>query len=145
MLDRGLGVDTLETAASWAKLPGLYVAVRNALQRIIRECAPFPSAWGIVMCHVSHSYADGASLSFTYVFPRSFDDDVAQWQMIKKAATDAVTSHGGTLSHHHGVGEDHLPWMTAEKSPLGLEILRAVKRTLDPKGILNPGKLIPRE
>ncbi len=145
MLDRGLGIDTLETAASWAKLPGLYVVVRNALQRIIRECAPFPSARGIVMCHLSHSYADGASLLFTSIFPRSFDDDVAQWQKINKAATDAVISHGGTLSHHHGVGEDRLPWMTAEKSPLGIEILRAVKRTLDPRGILNPGKLIPPE
>ena len=52
-------------------------------------------------------------------------------------------THGGTISHHHGVGEDHLPWMEAEKGALGIEALRALKRTFDPKGILNPGKLIP--
>jgi alkyldihydroxyacetonephosphate synthase len=143
MLDHSLGVDTLETASSWANLPRLYVAIRNALASAVRQHAPYPMAHGIAMCHLGHSYADGASLSFTYIFPRSFDNDVAQWQHIKKAATDAAVSHGGTLSHHHGVGEDHLPWITAEKSPLGIEVLRAVKQSLDPNGILNPGKLIP--
>jgi alkyldihydroxyacetonephosphate synthase len=68
---------------------------------------------------------------------------MGQWQTIKRAATEAVLANGGTLSHHHGVGEDHLPWMAQEKGALGIEVLRAVKRTLDPKGILNPGKLIP--
>ena len=95
------------------------------------------------MCHISHSYRDGASLYFTYIFPRALDGEIAQWQAIKKAASDAIVANGGTISHHHGVGEDHLPWMTAEKGALGLEVLRAIKTTLDPKGILNPGKLIP--
>lgn len=141
MLDRGLGVDTLETAASWAKLPGLYVAVRNALQRSIRECAPYPSAWGIVMCNMGHAYPDGASLAFTYIFPRAFEGDVAQWRQINDAAIAAAASHGGAVSHHHGIGGNGS--MAAEKSPLGIDVLRAVKHTLDPKGILNPGKLIP--
>jgi alkyldihydroxyacetonephosphate synthase len=144
MLDRGLGVDTLETAASWSKLQSLYAAVKAALESTIAASAPRPGAKGIVMCHISHSYLDGASLYFTYIFPRALNgDDIAQWQAIKRAASDAVIAHGGTISHHHGVGEDHLPWMTQEKGPLGIEVLRAVKHTLDPKGILNPGKLIP--
>ena len=143
MMDRGVGVDTLETAASWSKLPALYAAVRAGLENAINETVPHPSARGIVMCHVSHSYPDGASLYFTYIFPRALDGEVAQWQAIKKAASDAIVAHGGTISHHHGVGEDHLPWMTAEKSALGVDVLRAIKRSLDPKGILNPGKLIP--
>ncbi len=144
LMERGVGVDTLETATSWSKIDALYNAVRAALENSIRETAPRPGAKGIVMCHISHSYPDGASLYFTYIFPRALDGDIAQWHAIKKAATDAIAANGGTISHHHGVGEDHLPWMAGEKGALGIEILRAVKQTLDPKGILNPGKLIPR-
>jgi alkyldihydroxyacetonephosphate synthase len=143
MMDRGLGVDTLETATSWSKMDALYAAVKKALEDTIQQTAPRPGARGIVACHISHSYPDGASLYFTYIFPRALDSDVAQWLAIKRAATDAIVAHGGTISHHHGVGEDHLPWMKQEKDELGVEILRAIKTTLDPKGILNPGKLIP--
>jgi alkyldihydroxyacetonephosphate synthase len=143
MMDRGVGVDTLETAASWSKVDALYAAVREALDSAIRETAPMPDAKGIVMCHISHSYPDGASLYFTYIFPRALDREIAQWQAIKTKASDAIVRNGGTISHHHGVGEDHLPWMVNEKGALSIEVLRAVKRVFDPKGILNPGKLIP--
>jgi len=96
------------------------------------------------MCHISHSYPDGASLYFTYIFPRALNgSDITQWHAIKQVASDAIVANGGTISHHHGVGEDHLPWIAQEKGALGLDVLRAVKRSLDPKGILNPGKLIP--
>ncbi|HEV2562846.1 MAG TPA: FAD-binding oxidoreductase [Rhizomicrobium sp.] len=143
LMGRGVGVDTLETATRWSNIETLYSAVRTALENSIRETAPRPGAHGIVMCHISHSYPDGASLYFTYIFPRALDGEIAQWQAIKKAASDAIAANGGTISHHHGVGEDHLPWMAQEKGALGIEILRAIKHTLDPKGILNPGKLIP--
>jgi alkyldihydroxyacetonephosphate synthase len=143
MMDRGVGVDTLETATSWSKLDALYRAVRAALDQTMRETAPMAGAKGIVMCHISHAYPTGASLYFSYIFPRALDGEVAQWARIKSAASDAIVAHGGTISHHHGVGEDHLPWMEREKGELGLEALRALKRTFDPKGILNPGKLIP--
>ena len=144
MMDRGIGVDTLETAARWSRIDALYAAVRAALDTAMRETAPRPGAHGIVLCHISHSYRDGASLYFTTIFPRALDGEIAQWRAIKKAASDAILAHGGTISHHHGVGEDHLPWIGQEKGALGIEVLRAIKRTLDPKGILNPGKLIPR-
>ena len=143
MMDRGLGVDTLETATSWSKIDALYAAVKKALEDSIRETVPRPGAHGIVTCHISHSYPDGASLYFTYIFPRALDGEIAQWQKIKNAASDAIVAHGGTISHHHGVGEDHLLWIEKEKGALGIEVLRAIKTTLDPKGILNPGKLIP--
>jgi alkyldihydroxyacetonephosphate synthase len=143
MMDRGIGVDTLETATSWSNLDALYGAVRIALEQAILENAPCDGARGIVMCHISHSYTDGASLYFTYIFPRSLGNEIAQWQAIKRAASDAIAANGGTISHHHGIGEDHLPWVSQEKGTLGVEVLRAIKHTLDPKGILNPGKLIP--
>ncbi|HEY1707892.1 MAG TPA: FAD-binding oxidoreductase [Rhizomicrobium sp.] len=143
MMDRGLGVDTLETAASWPKLAGLYAAVRTALETSIAANVPRPGARGVVMCHISHFYRHGASLYFTYIFPRQLDNEIAQWRAIKTAASDAIAANGGTISHHHGVGEDHLPWMAPEKGALGLDVLRAIKHTLDPKGVMNPGKLIP--
>lgn len=144
MMDRGLGVDTLETATTWPRIDALYNAVRAALDTAMRETAPRPGAHGVVLTHISHSYSDGASLYFTYIFPRALSgDDVEQWRRIKRAASDAIAANGGTISHHHGVGEDHLPWMAAEKGALGIEVLRAIKGALDPKGILNPGKLIP--
>ena len=143
MMERGAGVDTLETATRWSNLETLYVAVRDALDKAMRESAPRDGAHGIVQCHISHSYPDGASLYFTYIFPRALEREVEQWRAIKTAASDAIVAHGGTISHHHGVGQDHLPWMAAEKGSLGIDVLRAVKMALDPKGVMNPGKLIP--
>ena len=142
MMDRGVGVDTLETAASWSKIGGLYGAVRAALEASILQSVPREGAKGIVMCHMSHSYGDGASLYFTMIFPRVLDGDVAQWKSIKAAATEAILANGGTLSHHHGVGEDHAPWIATEKGELGIAVLRAIKQALDPAGVLNPGKLL---
>jgi alkyldihydroxyacetonephosphate synthase len=143
MMDRGIGVDTLETAVSWTHMPALYDAVGDALRTSISATTPGANSKGIVMCHISHAYPDGASLYFTYIFPRALDDEIGQWKSIKTAATDAIVANGGTLSHHHGVGEDHLPWMKKEKGALGIDVVRAIKAALDPKGILNPGKLIP--
>ena len=70
-------------------------------------------------------------------------EPAAQWAKAKHAASDAIIASGGTITHHHAVGMDHKPWLRAEIGDLGVAILRAVKATVDPKGILNPGKLIP--
>jgi alkyldihydroxyacetonephosphate synthase len=135
LLDAGYLVETLETSATWSQLDATHAAVRDALQ-----CA-LPRS--IVMCHVSHLYAHGASLYFTALAVRSPDDSAGQWQRAKEAASDAIVATGATITHHHAVGTDHRDRMTAEVGPLGVEVLRAVKATLDPAGILNPGKLIP--
>jgi alkyldihydroxyacetonephosphate synthase len=142
LMDRGLGVDTLETATNWSNITRLWGAVRDALDEAMRENAVSPGAHGIVLGHVSHTYHDGASLYFTYIYPRDPAREVAQWQAIKKAAGDAIAAAGGTISHHHGVGEDHLPWLAGEKGAIGMEVLHAVKRELDPNGVMNPGKLL---
>lgn len=140
LMDRGLGVDTLETAASWADIPRLYKAVRTALQDTMASVAKK----GLCLAHISHSYHDGASLYFTYLWPRAtggLEAEIAQWHAIKSAASDAIAANGGTISHHHGAGTDHARWMTAEKGPKSMGILRALKAELDPAGIMNPGKL----
>jgi alkyldihydroxyacetonephosphate synthase len=59
------------------------------------------------------------------------------------AACDAIEAAGGSITHHHGVGVDHRPWYEREIGPLAVGALRAVKKALDPEGILNPGVLLP--
>lgn len=135
LLDAGYLVETLETSATWSRLDATHGAVRRALQ------AELPRS--IVMCHVSHLYPHGGSLYFTVLAARQAEDPVAQWQRAKDAACAAIVDTGATITHHHAVGTDHRDWMTAEVGPLGIEVLRAVKTTLDPTGVLNPGKLIP--
>ncbi|MCP4641188.1 MAG: FAD-binding oxidoreductase [bacterium] len=142
MMDRGLGVDTLETATRWSNLVHLHDVTVAAIKGAMAANMPSDTARGICLAHVSHSYRDGASLYFTFAFPRALDREVGQWLAIKKAASDTIVSNGGTISHHHGVGVDHLPWIAQEKGEAGMVALRAVKRALDPRGILNPGKLL---
>lgn len=138
LLDIGVLCETLETATSWSNVERLKAAVTTALT----ESLGAQGTPALVMCHISHTYPTGASLYFTVVAKQA-DDAAAQWARAKRAVGDAIAGHGGTITHHHAVGADHRPWMTAEIGDLGARILRAVKDAVDPAGILNPGKLIP--
>jgi alkyldihydroxyacetonephosphate synthase len=139
LLDHGVLVETLETAARWRDLSRLHGAVRDALTEALREDGRSP----LVGCHVSHVYPTGASLYFTVLTGARVGAEVAQWDAAKRAATDAIMATDGTLTHHHAVGSVHAPWLAAEIGELGVDVLRAVKSRLDPAGILNPGKLLP--
>jgi alkyldihydroxyacetonephosphate synthase len=139
LLDGGLLVETLETAATWSALPTVYDAVRRALRESLGRDGRSP----LVMSHVSHGYPTGASLYVTVLADRDDALPIQQWLTAKRAATDALLAAGGTLTHHHAVGADHRPWMEREIGPLGVEVLRAVKERLDPQGICNPGVLLP--
>ncbi|PKW14061.1 FAD-binding oxidoreductase [Saccharopolyspora spinosa] len=136
LLDRGVCVETLETATHWTGLSELRSAVRTALVRSLKVGGKSP----IVMCHISHAYETGASLYFTVLAPRNADP-IGQWQRAKEAASDAIAGRG-TITHHHAVGADHLPWLGAEIGDIGGKVLAAAKKAVDPTGILNPGKLI---
>jgi alkyldihydroxyacetonephosphate synthase len=139
LLDGGLLVETLETAATWSALPTVYDAVRRALRESLSRDGRAP----LVMTHLSHGYPTGGSLYFTVLADRDDDLPIQQWLSAKRAATDALLAAGGTLTHHHAVGADHRPWLEREVGPLGVEVLRAVKQRLDPQGICNPGVLLP--
>lgn len=138
LLKAGALCETLETATTWSNVPKLKAAVTEALTTALAASGTA----ALVMCHISHVYPTGASLYFTVVAGQR-GDVAKQWHAAKVAASDAIVANGGTITHHHAVGSDHRPWMTAEIGELGAQILRAVKQTLDPAGILNPGKLIP--
>jgi alkyldihydroxyacetonephosphate synthase len=139
LLTHGVMVETLETATRWSNLIALHARVRSAIDQALRVCA----TPGLVMCHVSHLYETGASLYFTFLARQLEDDPIAQWHAVKSAASQAIADGGGTITHHHAVGHDHVPWMDHELGSSGVRALRALKAELDPAGIMNPGKLLP--
>jgi alkyldihydroxyacetonephosphate synthase len=138
LLRRGVLVDTLETATTWTHLGEVHRAVAEALRQALAACG----TPGLVMCHISHLYPTGASLYFTFLARQQAGAELEQWHAAKAAATDAICAAGATLTHHHAVGHDHAPWLPREVGELGVEALRALKRRLDPVGIMNPGKLL---
>ncbi|MDN5852635.1 MAG: FAD-binding oxidoreductase [Actinomycetia bacterium] len=138
LLRAGVLAETLETATTWSNLSALRTAVTDALTTTLTALGTPP----LVMCHVSHTYATGASLYFTIACAQA-DDPITQWAAAKRATGDAIIAAGGTISHHHAVGADHRAWMRDEIGDLGVDVLRAVKNAVDPAGVLNPGKLLP--
>jgi alkyldihydroxyacetonephosphate synthase len=140
LLAAGWGVDTLETAAPWSALEGVYAGVREALL----GAAAGLGVRVVVGCHLSHAYRDGASLYFTFFWPLARGREIAQWSAFKSAATEALLAAGGTLSHHHGVGTIHAPYLEREVGRTGVAALAALARELDPHGVLNPGVLLSR-
>ena len=139
LMNMGYLVETLETSHTWSRLGATYRAVADAIGRSLEA----QGTAGMVWCHVSHVYRDGASLYFTFVAPSRRGDEIGQWHAAKTAACEAIVASGATITHHHAVGRDHAPYMQAEVGPVGLEALRALKERLDPQGIMNPGKLLP--
>ena len=139
----GYASDTLETATDWEHVPGLLARIEASLGAAL---AP----WGErahVFTHLSHLYPSGSSLYVTYIFRLAPDPDetMARWRALKGAASQAISADGATISHHHGVGVDHAPYLAAEKGPLGMAALRSIVRTFDPEGLMNPGVLLADE
>jgi alkyldihydroxyacetonephosphate synthase len=138
LMGMGAMVETLETSHTWSRLHELHAAVGAAIRdSLARQGTP-----GLAFCHLSHAYADGASLYFTFISRSRRGEEVEQWREVKRAACEAIVAHGGTITHHHAVGRDHAPYMRAEVGDTGLDVLQAVKEELDPTGIMNPGKLL---
>jgi alkyldihydroxyacetonephosphate synthase len=139
LMDMGAMVETLETSHTWSRLGELH----DAVAATIREALAAQGTPGLAFCHLSHAYADGASLYFTFIARARHGAEIEQWAAVKRAASEAIAATGGTITHHHAVGRDHAPYMEAEVGETGIEVLRAVKERLDPAGIMNPGKLMP--
>jgi alkyldihydroxyacetonephosphate synthase len=138
LLTHGVMVETLETATVWSSLPSLKAAVADAIAGALAGCG----TPGIVGCHVSHLYDSGASLYFTLLARTLPGEAERQWHAVKDAAGAAILDGGGTITHHHAIGRDHAGWLAQEVGASGIAALTAVKRQLDPEGIMNPGKLL---
>jgi alkyldihydroxyacetonephosphate synthase len=134
----GAFVDTIEVAAPWSKMGALYEAVRSALGKHV-----------FVMAHFSHAYPDGGCIYFSFAGSaggseaRWDEDSEAVYDRAWRAALQAAVAAGGTLAHHHGVGRSKAPRLPEELGA-GIDVVRALMRSFDPDGILNPGNLVPR-
>jgi alkyldihydroxyacetonephosphate synthase len=145
--EAGYAVDTLETATDWAALPALAATLGPALRRGLEADGERVHAFS----HLSHVYPSGSSLYATYVFRQAADPDetLDRWRRLKRAASEAIVASGGTISHQHGVGSDHLPWVTVERGPLAKASLQAALAAFDPDRTMHRGVLLddadPRE
>jgi alkyldihydroxyacetonephosphate synthase len=139
LLDRDVTSDVSETATAWSNITPLYRGTMKALQDNIAESGVRP--W--TGCHISHTYQTGASVYFTFAFKQRDGQEMEQYLRVKRAVQQSFIDQGATLSHHHAVGTEHLPWLADDISPLGVQAIAAIKRGLDPANIMNPGRLAP--
>lgn len=139
LLERNVTTDVSETATVWSNILPLYQATTAAIRAAISESGAPP--WS--GCHISHSYRSGASVYFTFGFKQQVGREMEQYLRVKYAAQQSFMDQGATLSHHHAVGTEHLPWLAADISPLGVKAVAALKQGLDPGNIMNPGRLRP--
>ena len=137
LLDRGAAGDVSESAAPWSKLLGLHdgvvKAAHEAFDKIGRK--------GVIISHLSHSYHSGACLYFTFGFVFG-KDALHDYDIVKSAIQQAFIDNGGSISHHHGVGLEHAPWLEDDISATGVSVLQGLFDSADPKGNFNPGKVI---
>jgi alkyldihydroxyacetonephosphate synthase len=138
MVPRGIIFDTFETAITWDRFEGFHAKVEAATADAIRRVTGKP---GLVSCRFTHAYPDGPAPYFSFHALGTHGKLLEQWQAIKDAASDALIDAGGTITHHHAVGRDHRRWYDRQRPELFAAAMKAAKRTLDPKGLLNPGVL----
>lgn len=139
----GYAIDTVETAVDWPRVASMMKAVEEAATGALAEHGERVHTY----THLSHLYAQGASVYTTFVYrlAGNYETDLARWRSLKRAVSEAIVGNGGTISHQHGVGSDHAPYLAAEKGELGIGAMRALFRHFDPQSIMNPGKLLPSE
>ncbi len=137
---QGYAIDTVETAVDWPHVTPMMAGLERAAQGALAECAERVHAY----THLSHMYAQGASVYSTFVYRLSgnYEEDLARWRALKGAVSSAIVAGGGTISHQHGVGADHAPYLEAEKGALGIGAMRALFLHFDPERRMNPGKLV---
>jgi alkyldihydroxyacetonephosphate synthase len=135
----GYGVDTIETAINWPQA----TALMRAMEQAAHDAFALDNERVHAFTHLSHVYRQGCSIYSTFVFrcAGDYERDLARWQRLKARVSETIVAHGGTISHQHGVGADHARYLPAEKGVLGMDLLRACARELDPAGMMNPGKL----
>jgi alkyldihydroxyacetonephosphate synthase len=135
LIAAGILAETFETAITWDRFDAFTAEVR---ERASAALGP----QGHLTCRITHAYPDGAAPYFTVLAPARRGSELEQWDEVKAAASEAIESAGGTITHHHAVGRDHRPWYDRQRPERFAEALRAAKAAVDPQGILNPGVLI---
>ena len=138
LLDRGIPADVSETATPWALLKQIHDTTVAAASKAMEKAG----VQGFIMCHLSHSYHSGACQYFTFAINDSSEHNMESYDLVKRAIQQSFMDNGGTVSHHHGVGEEHSPWLDQDISPAGVFIQRKLFDGVDPDHRFNPGKII---
>jgi alkyldihydroxyacetonephosphate synthase len=141
----GVLSDTFETAITWDRFADFHAQVTDEARRAIAEaCGAPPNGPGSprLSCRFTHVYPDGPAPYYTVLCPARRGGEVEQWDEVKAAVSEAVLAGGGTITHHHAVGRDHRPWYDRQRPQPFADALRAAKRAVDPRGVLNPGVLV---
>lgn len=140
--EAGYALDTLETATQWSNVSHMVEVIEGALRPGLRDIGERVLAFS----HLSHTYPWGSNVYTTYLYriPASGDPDetLRRWQVLKTAASRAIVAAGGTITHQHGIGIDHQPYLPDEKGTLGMAALHDLCGRFDPGGLMNPGKLV---
>jgi alkyldihydroxyacetonephosphate synthase len=139
IMDYGCMADVAETSTLWSNVLPLYAGTVEAIKARFRR----DDGTGFIGCHISHTYQTGACLYFTFAARQPQGRELEHYYEYKQLITDTILGLGGTLSHHHAVGTEHRRWITQEISATGLQALDALKASLDPNCVMNPGKLLP--
>ena len=134
----GCIAETFETAITWDRFTEFHAHVMEATHRALKRVC----GGGSVTCRFTHVYPDGPAPYFSVIAPGKPGSQLAQWDEIKAAASEAIIAAGGPITHHHAVGRDHRPWYDRQRPAAFAAALRAAKRELDPASVLNPGVLI---
>ncbi|SHJ10034.1 alkyldihydroxyacetonephosphate synthase [Tessaracoccus bendigoensis DSM 12906] len=138
MLDRGLICDVSDTSTPWAYAAEIHTLILDRFAKAMDDLG----VRGLVFCHLSHSYHSGACQYFTFAIADDSDNQEATYDVAKRVIQQSFVDFHGTVSHHHGVGEEHSPWMEEDISPAGVYIQRKLFEGIDPGNNLNPGKIV---
>ncbi|RNF18069.1 alkyldihydroxyacetonephosphate synthase [Trypanosoma conorhini] len=138
-LSHCLWADVFETSVLYSDAIPCWRAVKEAFDAVMKE----NGRAGWIGCHTAHQYRFGCCLYFTFIGEQHDENDIKLFLQIKQRAMEAMLRHTGNLSHHHGIGYEHVPWMQRYNGKVGLEAIMRFKSALDPKNICNPGKLLP--
>lgn len=136
----GYAVDTVETACTWQQTSNMMHAIEQAARTALASDGEQVHAY----THLSHVYRSGSSVysTFMYRLTADYEHNLERWQRLKTAVSNAIAEQGGTISHQHGVGHDHEPWLRKEKGSTGCDWLQAVIDRADPHGLFDTGNLL---
>lgn len=134
--------ESFETSVRWGCVSEMCVGVKNAIRE---SCQRRGITKTFISCRVTQLYATGACIYFYFGFNfKDLDGDPATvYEEIEDEAREAILGFGGSLSHHHGIGKVRKPFMARQVSPVGLAMLRGLKKTLDPQNIFASDNFIP--
>lgn len=145
--DAGIVVDTMETCLDWSLVPAAVKCMESDIANALKSDSNTSADTDEhihVFTHLSHFYGQGCSVYTTFLFrmDQDYEKTLQRWMKLKAAGAEAIVKNGGTISHQHGVGKDHAPYLASEKGKLGITAITKLCNVFDPEQQMNPGTLV---